>query len=57
MKYDFTTILDRKGHDAIAVERIPIPDAEVEEEFSVIPMWVAAGPFRRKRSEKRADRI
>lgn len=41
MKYDFTTILDRKGHDAIAVERIPIPDAEVEEGFSVIPMWVA----------------
>lgn len=41
MKYDFTTILDRKGHDAIAVERIPIPDAKVEEGFSVIPMWVA----------------
>ena len=41
MKYDFTTILDRKGHDAIAVEHIPIPGAKVEEGFSVIPMWVA----------------
>lgn len=41
MKYDFTTILDRKGHDAIAVDTIPIPDAEVAEGFSVIPMWVA----------------
>ncbi len=41
MKYDFTTILDRKGHDAIAVEQIPIPGAKVEEGFAVIPMWVA----------------
>lgn len=40
-KYDFTTILDRKGHDAIAVDQIPIPGAKVEEGFSVIPMWVA----------------
>lgn len=41
MKYDFTTILDRKGHDAIAVDSIPIPGAEVAEGFSAIPMWVA----------------
>lgn len=41
MKYDFTTILDRKGHDAIAVEHIPIPGAEIAEGFSLIPMWVA----------------
>ncbi|MFQ9892122.1 MAG: hypothetical protein ACLRWH_02855 [Emergencia sp.] len=33
MKYDFTTILDRKGHDAIAVDTIPIPDAEVAKIF------------------------
>lgn len=41
MKYDFETILDRKGHDALALDKIPIPGAEVEEGFSVIPMWVA----------------
>ena len=41
MKYDFTSILDRKGHDAIAVEKIPIPGAQVADGFSVIPMWVA----------------
>ena len=41
MKYDFTTIMDRKGHDAIAVDTIPIPGVEVAEGFSAIPMWVA----------------
>lgn len=41
MKYDFTTILDRKGKDAIAVEVIPFSNVEVEEEFDRIPMWVA----------------
>ena len=43
MKYDFTTILDRKGKDAIAVDLVregglyPAP----REGFDVIPMWVA----------------
>ena len=41
MKYDFTTIMDRRGKDAIAVDVIPFPDAEVEEGFDRIPMWVA----------------
>ncbi len=41
MKYDFTTIMDRTGQDAIAVEDIPVPGAEVDKEFSRIPMWVA----------------
>ena len=41
MKYDFTSIMDRKGHDAAALDRIPIPGVEVAEGFSVIPMWVA----------------
>lgn len=41
MKYDFTTIMDRSGHDAMAVEMIPIPGVEVKEGFSKIPMWVA----------------
>ena len=43
MKYDFTSILDRKGKDAIAVDLVceggayPAP----KEGFDVIPMWVA----------------
>ena len=41
MKYDFTSIIDRTGKDAIAVELIPFPDASVQEGFSKIPMWVA----------------
>ncbi len=41
MKYDFTTILDRKGHDAVAVDGSPLPDVPVAEGFSVIPMWIA----------------
>ena len=41
MKYDFTTIMERAGHDAIAVEMIPVPDAEVKEGFTRLPMWVA----------------
>ena len=41
MKYDFTSILDRNGKDAIAVEHIPIPGAQLKEGFDRIPMWVA----------------
>ena len=41
MKYDFTTIMDRRGMDAIAVDNIPYSDVQVKEGFSVIPMWVA----------------
>ncbi|MCI5649212.1 MAG: aminotransferase class I/II-fold pyridoxal phosphate-dependent enzyme [Fusicatenibacter sp.] len=41
MKYDFTSLMNRSGHDAIAVDVIPIPGAEVKEGFSIIPMWVA----------------
>ena len=43
MKYDFTSILDRKGKDAIAVDLVkdggayPAP----REGFDVIPMWIA----------------
>ena len=45
MKYDFTSILDRKGKDAFALDALgkfkgfsPEPP---EEGFDVIPMWVA----------------
>lgn len=41
MKYDFTTILDRHGKDAIAVDSIPIKGASVDPQYSIIPMWVA----------------
>lgn len=41
MKYDFTTIMDRNGKDAIAVDVIPYKDMQVKEGFSRIPMWVA----------------
>lgn len=41
MKYDFTSVIDRTGKDAIAVELIPFENARVEEGFSRIPMWVA----------------
>ena len=38
MKYDFTSIMDRFGKDAIAVEN---PPGKPKEGFDVIPMWVA----------------
>jgi Bifunctional PLP-dependent enzyme with beta-cystathionase and maltose regulon repressor activities len=41
MKYDFTTIMDRRGKDAMAVDRIPYKDVEIKEGFSRLPMWVA----------------
>lgn len=41
MKYDFTTIMDRAGKDAIAVDVVPTLPVAVREGFSVIPMWVA----------------
>ena len=44
MKYDFTSILDRRGHDAIAVDAVGVPGSGYpapREGFDVIPMWVA----------------
>ena len=46
MKYDFTSILDRRGLDAIAVapEEDPYgiaPRGNIKEGFDLIPMWVA----------------
>ena len=46
MKYDFTSILDRKGKDAIAVDAVgnastPFSYPAPKEGFDVIPMWVA----------------
>ncbi len=41
MKYDFTTIMDRSGKDAVAVDVNPYKNVQVREGFSKIPMWVA----------------
>ncbi len=41
MKYDFTTIMDRTGTHTIAVDVIPFKDAQIQEGFSKIPMWIA----------------
>ncbi len=45
MKYDFETLLERHGMDAIAVDAIGIPGdfapAGPKEGFDAIPMWVA----------------
>ena len=41
MKYDFTTVMDRQGMDAIAVDAAPSPKGGRKEGFDVIPMWVA----------------
>jgi cystathionine beta-lyase len=45
MKYDFTSIMDRKGKDAIAVEPFNVSwtrfPTVTKEGFDIIPMWVA----------------
>lgn len=44
MKYDFTSILDRKGKDAVAIDRVGAPGSPYpapREGFDVIPMWIA----------------
>lgn len=47
MKYDFTTIIDRKGKDAMALDAVGSQKGHVKkptlpkEGFSIIPMWVA----------------
>ena len=43
MKYDFTSILDRKGKDAIALDLVKEGGAypPPKEGFDVIPMWIA----------------
>ena len=46
MQYDFTSIIDRRGKDALAVDavgdpRISIAPAAPAEGFDLIPLWVA----------------
>ena len=44
-EYDFSTVMDRSGHDLIAAEVIPFDDSPVREGVSRIPMWVADMSF------------
>lgn len=60
MKYDFTSIIDRTGKDALAVETIPFAGASIDKGFSRIPMWVAdmnfgTAPIIQKRIIARAE--
>ncbi len=59
MRFNFTDIIDRNGKDAIALEAIPIPGAEVAEGVDRIPMWVADMNFATAPSVQKAlaDRI
>ncbi len=41
MKYDFISVIDRKGKDAIAIDIVDLEPIAVEEGFAPIPMWVA----------------
>ena len=45
MKYDFTTILDRRGHDARAVDTVGLEGSNIpvapKDGFDFIPMWIA----------------
>ena len=56
MPYDFTTILDRKGKDALAVDAVGLPGhfPNPKEGFDPIPMWVADMNFATAPSVTRA---
>ena len=45
MEFDFTTVLDRRGKDALAVDVIPYRDVTVKDGLRPIPMWVADMSF------------
>lgn len=63
MKYDFTSILDRRGKDAIAIEAVGAPGSAYpapKEGFDVIPMWLdlrqqSENPWRWVRSGHQRD--
>ena len=44
MKYDFETVMDRRGRDSIAADVIPW-DVRPDEGFEPIPMWIADMAF------------
>ena len=44
MKYDFTTVLDRAGHDSLAADVVPF-DVRPDDGVETIPMWIADMSF------------
>lgn len=46
MKYDFTTVLDRRGRDSTAADVIPFKGFQVDDGFNPIPMWIADMSFK-----------
>ena len=45
MNYDFTTVMDRRGHDLLATDVIPHEGVTVREGVTAIPMWIADMSF------------
>ncbi|MBS6397176.1 MAG: aminotransferase class I/II-fold pyridoxal phosphate-dependent enzyme [Clostridiales bacterium] len=45
MKYDFTTMVDRRGKDSLAANEIPYEEKTIQEGLMPIPMWVADMSF------------
>ena len=59
MKYDFTSIMDRHGKDAIAVDGLGTgfaPSAP-KEGFDAIPMWVADMNFPTVPTDRKSTRL
>lgn len=54
MSFDFESVIDRTGRDALAADKIPIPGAAVRAGFSRIPMWIADMGFATAPSIRRA---
>ncbi len=50
MKYDFKTVIDRRGKDSLAADMKgfggPIPETETVDGFDNIPMWIADMSFK-----------
>lgn len=45
MRFDFTTILDRRGKDSVAADMVPFADVVPDAGVETIPMWVADMSF------------
>lgn len=45
MKYDFTTVLDRRGRDSLAFDKVPFDGVRPDAGFEPIPMWIADMSF------------
>ncbi|MBR6735452.1 MAG: aminotransferase class I/II-fold pyridoxal phosphate-dependent enzyme [Oscillospiraceae bacterium] len=45
MKYDFTTVIDRRGMDARSIDNHPYQNVKIKEGVTPIPMWIADMSF------------